>query len=697
MLRHRASHSRNEALSGFRFTPPCATRWGGFSLAELFHGGARSDLQPSNRDMRAAGANNESITRRKEVMRILEWEFNPRRMAIAAGCGALALLVLAYMIRPIGLIHGPAMILYKYPLIWKLPVLVWLVAFLAMSLLPYLRRRKKIKEVRAQLREEECRDREDEQEAKEKHDGVENERLQRTRDDRRLGRLSIDYPPAPFRYRTPYERRERLNGLSDELKELRRWYRWSAVIASILATLAFTFAICTASMYTGEAIYQHYKFTDISRLPATGKARILPQEVAEQLATSGYNSSTARLAQTHIVLDADGNISWTFGQVPNGTWRKYTAKTQGVATLNAESTARDLQLTKEDFEISTNVRWTDDLKWQAYKRHFFTDVAETVYVVTASGEPVIVAPYIKYVGFWVKVPELAGVYVVHPDGTMEDLSPEEAEKRPFIVQSGRMFPEALARRIQESYQYKGGILNRLFTHKEQTQISDTGSNSQPYLMDFGKEGTKWVSTAQPYGKAQATNAIFLTDTITGETEVWHVPQSEAYTGNSKALDIVRALSMPGITFAASDAGDSAGKFEAVEPRPIIIDGQLQFMVSVIPHSRTTVTKTVIVDAEANKAVAVFNHDTDPSADQRLRDYLHHGTLPLPRPTGDDYPDRGPIGSNAPDSSPGVPDVLPGADGSISEEELQAIIDRLLESNMAQQEAIRELQRGLASR
>jgi hypothetical protein len=629
-------------------------------------------------------------------MRILEWEFNPRKVAIAAGCGTLALLVLAYMIRPIGLIHGPAMVLYKYPLIWKLPVLVWLVAFLAMGLLPYLRRRKKIKEVRAQLREEERLDSEEERDAKERHDRAENARLQSAQR-HQFGDPSIDFRPAPFNYDQPYERWARLKELSAELRRLKRWYKWPAIIASIVAALACVFAICTASMYTGEAIYKHYKFTDIGRLPANGKARILPQEVAEQLATSGYNSSTSRLAQTHIVLDADGNISWTFGQVPNGTWRKYTAKTQGVATLNAESTARDLQLTKEDFEISTNVRWTDDLKWRAYKRHFFTDVAETVYLVTASGEPVIVAPYIKYVGFWVKVPELAGVYVVHPDGTMDDLSPEEAEQRPFIVQSGRMFPESLARRIQESYQYKDGILNRLFTHKEQTQISDTGSNNQPYLMDFGKEGTKWVSTAQPYGKAQATNAIFLTDTITGETEVWHVPQSEAYTGNSKALDIVRAYSMPGITFAASGAEDSAGKFEAVEPRPIIVDGQLQFMVSVIPHSRTTVTKTVIVDAKDNKAVAVFNHDTDPSADQRLRDYLHYGTLPPSSLTDDRYSGKGSVGSNVPDSSPNVPDALPGADGSISEEELQAIVDQLLESNRAQQEAIRELQRGLASR
>jgi hypothetical protein len=581
-----------------------------------------------------AEAINQTDTR-KENMRNRRWKLTDRRTAITVGCGTLVALLLAYMVRPIGLIHEPAMLLYKYPLVWKLPVAVWTVAFLGVGVVPYLFRRKRIKAELAAL---------------------EAERRERVEP---YGRGQLMRPSA-----TNTKRRNRL----------RRWYVRPAKVAAVPAVIALVFAICTVDIFTDQAIYRHYKFTDIGELPASGKARILPQDVAEQLSSSGYNSSTTRLAQTHIVLDAGGHIAWTFGEVPNGAWRKYTARTQGVATLNAESTARDMDLTEREFEVSTDVQWTDNLEWQAYKKHFLTDVAETVYVVTASGEPVIIAPYIKYVGFWVKVPELAGVYVVHPDGTMEDLSPEEAEERPFIVRSGRMFPEALARQIQESYQYKGGILNRWLTHEDQTEIADTGSNSQPYLMDFGEEGTKWVSTAQPYGKAQATNAIFLTDTITGDTEVWHVPKDEAYTGNSKVLDIVRALSMPGITFSAPQSREAGGKFEAVEPRPVIVNGRFQFMVSVIPNSKTTVTKTVIIDAETNKAVAVFDHDTDPEADHKLEEYLHSGALPTG--SGDD-----PLA---------VPDLVPGSARGLSDEELQAVMDRLQEANRAQQEAIRAL-------
>jgi hypothetical protein len=177
-----------------------------------------------------------------------------------------------------------------------------------------------------------------------------------------------------------------------------------------------------------------------------------------------------------------------------------------------------------------------------------------------------------------------------------------------------------------------------------------------------------------------------------------VPDGDAYTGNSKALDIVRALSMPGITFASWAAEDAAGKFEAIEPRPVIIDGRLRFMISVVPTSETTVTKTVIVDARSNRAVAVFNHDTDPEADRKLKSYLQDGTLPETEAatTGGSPRERAVAGSR----SSGAPDATEGAPGSggsgDADAQLRAALEKLLEANRAQQEAILELKGRLRS-
>ena len=86
----------------------------------------------------------------------------------------------------------------------------------------------------------------------------------------------------------------------------------------------------------------------------------------------------------------------------------------------------------------------------------------------------------------------------HPPATSglvrfsDDLGPE-------LARSGRIFPDTQARRIQDAYQYKRGLWNAWFVHENQTRITDTETNRQPYLVDFGegagKLGLQWVTVA----------------------------------------------------------------------------------------------------------------------------------------------------------------------------------------------------------
>ena len=84
---------------------------------------------------------------------------------------------------------------------------------------------------------------------------------------------------------------------------------------------------------------------------------------------------------------------------------------------------------------------------------------------------------------------LGGVFVVAPDGKIEDLSLAEAARRPELARTGRIFSDTQARRIQEAYQYKRGLWNAWFVHEDQTRITDTEVNRQPYLVDFGATGS----------------------------------------------------------------------------------------------------------------------------------------------------------------------------------------------------------------
>ena len=73
------------------------------------------------------------------------------------------------------------------------------------------------------------------------------------------------------------------------------------------------------------------------------------------------------MVEAHIVRNPEtGRLTWTYQQAPDGTVRHYTQATAGMATLDAESTARQFELIEEEFKISPNVSWTDDLRWMAY-------------------------------------------------------------------------------------------------------------------------------------------------------------------------------------------------------------------------------------------------------------------------------------------------------------------------------------------
>jgi hypothetical protein len=449
-----------------------------------------------------------------------------------------------------------------------------------------------------------------------------------------------------------------------------------------IAFLAFVLGAAFKAPLTNRSIYTHTDYASISGLPAGGVVRLMPQEVAVQIASSGFNSPTEKLTDFRSVSTPDG-LSWTAFRTPDGTFRIFSKKTQGIVTLDAESTERRVKASDAELEIAPGQLLTDNLRWRLLKRHYLIDLANPVGALDPQGQPIIIVPYISYKGWLIRRPVLGGVFVVHPDGEIEDLSPDEARKRPEVASTGRLFPDTLARRIQDAYAYKRGIWNRFVLHEEQTQISDTESNQQPYLVDFGTGGRKWVTVAEPYGHAFAANAIFLTDTVTGRTEIWRVPENASLSGNRRAVQTVRSVSIPGVVFAGENArGTAGGRFKVVEPRPVFVGGRLLYLLSIIPENGNSVSKSVVVDAARNKVIAIFDNDTDPSADEKTLRYLATGQLDagaVPQgesgaDTGAEQPATGPTGPQPPSKTPS---------------DVRRRIDRLIEK---QRETLRETER-----
>jgi hypothetical protein len=396
----------------------------------------------------------------------------------------------------------------------------------------------------------------------------------------------------------------------------------------VIAGLAFASFVLGAifkAPLTNRAIYKNAEYVSIDGLPEGGVVRLVPQEVAVEIASSGFNSPTEKLTDFRSVATPEG-LAWTSFRTPDGAFRVFSKKSQGFVTLNAESTERRVKQSDAELEVAPGQLLTDNLRWRLLKRHYLIDLANPVGALNREGRPIIIVPYVSYKGWLVRRPVLGGVFVVHPDGEIEDLSPDEARRRPEITSTGRLFPDTLARRIQDAYAYKRGIWNRFVLHEEQTQISDTESNQQPYLIDFGERGTKWATVAEPYGQAFAANAIFLTDTVTGETEIWRVPRNASLSGNRRAVETVRSVSIPGVVFSGEGGSRTGGRFKVVEPRPVFVGGRLLYLLSVIPENGNSVSKSVVVDAARNKVTAIFDNDTDSSADQDTLRYLATGEL-----------------------------------------------------------------------
>jgi hypothetical protein len=397
----------------------------------------------------------------------------------------------------------------------------------------------------------------------------------------------------------------------------------------VLAFVLFVFGAAINGPLVGRAIVKATTYEAIDGLPPDGIVRLVPREVAEQNAASAFNSPTETLTNFRIV-NTDKGLIWTALRTPQGAFRIFSKKSQGIVELDAENTARSLRQVDAELQVAPGLQITDNLRWRLLKRRFLIKLEEPVGIPTPAG-PRIVVPYLEYKGILIRRPVLGGVFVVAPDGTIEDLEPEEAARRPELARSGRIFPDTQARRIQDAYQYRRGIWNAWFVHEDQTRIEDTETNRQPYLVDFraGGLGPQWVTVAEPYGRAFAASAIFLTDAVTGHTRIWRVPRLTSLSGNRRALQAVRTVAIPGVDF--GDGSPGSGNFRVVEPRPVFVKGpgaaHLVYLTSIIPNSANAVSKTVVVDAETNKLVAIFDNDRDQQAEQKTLRYIETGEVP----------------------------------------------------------------------
>ncbi|HSI81978.1 MAG TPA: hypothetical protein VK919_15160, partial [Solirubrobacterales bacterium] len=346
-------------------------------------------------------------------------------------------------------------------------------------------------------------------------------------------------------------------------------------------------------------------------LPERTQPRLLPRSAVRD------DPRFADAKEIHLARDPDtGELMWT------GEWQAswLTGASSGVAVKSLDDLVAESEIVRAGFDESVSAFGLGSLKWQAKLKHPLSRTQYPVLIPTGEREAIAIAPYVGYRGFPFRTPYLKGVLVYHQDGTIEDLTPEEAAERPELAQSGRIVPETVAREQAEALARSDEI---------DGEIVDGEGNRQPFLTAIDRERTVWMTIINEPGRAGTVSAIVLTDSSTGETEVWKAPSNGGLVSTTEVLDEARALPL---RWSETRCCDSDGHSytvtlrEVVEPRLAFKDGEPYYMVTVVPTSELAIGRaveyTLLIDAESGEQVGRFAHvEGGPPEDARLEAFF----------------------------------------------------------------------------
>ncbi len=350
----------------------------------------------------------------------------------------------------------------------------------------------------------------------------------------------------------------------------------------------------------GRATYlaQTLPYEKIERLyDSSTRVRLMPFEVAYRYAKDSLQLSQYRLGTGNMVL-RDGKLSWVFPLRPDGLVITFTRQNKGILVVDATTQEKNSEMIQRDMRVGEGMQITDNLWWNLFRKRYFV-TTEDPYYIDKDGEIYTIVPAVRYEfrlywGIVHTVPRFAGLFLVDTQGTVAFLSPEEARENP-ITAGNRIFPELLAREYVNAYQFKLGVLNKLFIHEDQIQIQDVTSpiqiNRQPFLI-MTEKGPMWLVATEPYGESHGIFKIFIVDAVTGRLMLYELPEQGILTGPVRAADYVRRAN-PIVDWS---------RFELVEPLPFIRDGHLFWKFAVIPGDAAGIAYQAFVNSESNEVV-----------------------------------------------------------------------------------------------
>lgn len=377
-------------------------------------------------------------------------------------------------------------------------------------------------------------------------------------------------------------------------------------IISIIALLVM-FGLMNGT-YVNCYLAETLSVEEIDELPAINEdfVRIMPMKVGDRYASDACQFPKYRPKTPPDITMIKNNPYWTYVLVPDGLFNEYGIKSAGIVLIDMSTTKKNVTIKEISFKYAPDQQIEDDIYWQIYSRNYWINCERVMAICCQnnnSEEYYLATPYISYetkftFPIWYRVPKWGGVFLVDPEGNIEDLSPSQARNHPAL-KGQKIFPEKLVLEYVNSQKYWkakdswwDATMNVWFSHDEEIEVTDISGqgNKQPFLLNT-VEGFKWTVSTEPWGEAHGIYRIYLID---GRDENADIQVKKYGSGQEigpvKACDYIRKKN-PMVDWSL---------FEPIEPIPVTPNGKLYWEVRVVPSDGSGVSYVAFVDPQRDE-------------------------------------------------------------------------------------------------
>lgn len=339
--------------------------------------------------------------------------------------------------------------------------------------------------------------------------------------------------------------------------------------------------------------------------------RIAPRDVSDVQTRGSVSYRQYRLGSSDIARMDDGRLAWSYAIEPDGFRNKLFENQQGVAMSDMTAMEdRDLQtVDDQEFTIGEGMYLHRGSDWNLKKGDFWSQYNDDAIEFVYDGEAYMYYPKTGHEWHLTPIPHTTktwdGGALVHSDGTIEHLSPNEAQNHD-VLDGQRLYPLDVTEAEMDSLGYRNGIVNQMAvvgSHEGQVAIAGMPSgsgNDQPFVIDLEGQQMSYVTAMEPYGEdSRGLDEVWFADATTGEYQYFGTG-SETLLGPERAMGIVRSED------SQTGWGDN---FKVIEPVPVTVNDELWWHSKVVPTDNTDITRNVFVNAHSGDAIELHNTES----------------------------------------------------------------------------------------